>query len=604
MVDSITPSGLAARLARKLTFNRTKPAAEDDEDKGEEIDPTSVAGGGHSARRTDITEHQLRVSGALQAFLASEGIVYQGDTTELHALLSAPHIAVPPHVTDRSHPLPEYFISSSHNTYLLAHQLFGVSSASAYETALNAGARCVEIDAWDNPDDPAEPKVTHGYTLVSNISFRAVCETIRDVVDREAASESSSDQGYAAAPILLSLENHCGAAGQQRLVDIMKEVWGSRLLDAAVRDDNDAHVTLAELGSKIVLIVEYHLPDSPADSSSSSSSSSSSDDEEETQARKDYKAKVSSLPPTTIIPALASLGIYAQSVKPADDSWYNPGPTLTNGPHHHLINVSEAGLTAHMVSSATQSTTAIARHNAQHLMRVFPKGTRISSRNLSPLPFWAIGAQICALNWQTFGASMQLNEALFSGTAGYVLKPAALRAGGDGVVVDAKRKKVLRLRVAGATDLPLPPGRAADAEVKPYVTCSLLRPGSDGKLVVDKRKTSVYRQHKLLSFLHAGEDKNPPVTDPVWDETLEWEFEDSELVFLRIMVKSDDSFAANPVFAVAAVRLLYVVGGWRFIRLLDLKGRETTCSLLVSFEIADAMPGPMGSFAGALLDSR
>ncbi|KAK3693416.1 putative 1-phosphatidylinositol-4,5-bisphosphate phosphodiesterase 1 [Podospora appendiculata] len=607
MADSITPSGLAARLARKLTFKRTKPAPEDDDDKGEEVDPTSVAGGGHSARRTDITEHQLRVSGALQAFLASERIVYQGDTTELHKLLSASHIVVPPHVTDRSHPLPEYFISSSHNTYLLAHQLFGVSSASAYENALKAGARCVEIDAWDNPDDPAEPKVTHGYTLVSNISFRAVCETIRDVVDREAGVESC-DQGYTAAPILLSLENHCGAAGQQRLVDIMQEVWGPRLLDAAVREDNDAHATLAELGSKIVLIVEYHLPDTPSPpSSSSSSSSSSSDGEEETLARQDYKAKLSSLPPTTIIPALASLGIYAQSVKPADDSWYNPGPTLTNGPHHHLINVSEAGLTAHMVASSSatgQSTAAIARHNAHHLMRVFPKGTRISSRNLSPLPFWAIGAQICALNWQTFGASMQLNEALFAGTAGYVLKPAALRTGGDGVVVDEKRKKVLRLRVVGVTDLPLPPGREADAEVKPYVTCSLLRPGRDGRLVVDKRKTGVYRQHKVLSFLHAGEDKNPPVTDPVWDETLEWEFDDSELVFLRIMVKSDDSFAANPVFAVAAVRLLYVVGGWRFIRLLDLKGRETTCSLLVSFEIADAIPGLLGKVAGALLDSR
>jgi len=77
----------------------------------------------------------------------------------------------------------------------------------------------------------------------------------------------------------------------------------------------------------------------------------------------------------------------------------------------------------------------------------------------------------------------------------------------------------------------------------------------------------------------------------VWDEVLEWEYEDNELVFLRLLVKSDDSFAANPVFAVAAVRLLYVVPGWSFVRMLDLKGRETKCSLLVRFEIEDVVSG-------------
>ena len=137
-------------------------------------------------------------------------------------------------MTDQSHPLPEYFISSSHNTYLQAHQLYGYSSAEAYRIALRTGSRCVEIDAWDNENNKEEPKVTHGYTLVSNISFRAVCETIRDVVDEEAA-QTAKQPGYQAAPILLSLENHCDAHGQSRLVEIMKQTWGDRLLSKAVR---------------------------------------------------------------------------------------------------------------------------------------------------------------------------------------------------------------------------------------------------------------------------------------------------------------------------------------------------------------------------------
>jgi len=223
----------------------------------------------------------------------------------------------------------------------------------------------------------------------------------------------------------------------------------------------------------------------------------------------------------------------------------------------------------------------IGRHNAHHLMRVFPKGTRISSKNLNPVPSWGVGAQICALNWQTFGAGMQLNKALFSGSDGYVLKPAALRAGGNGKLSTGKMNK-LRLHIAGASDVPIPEGREVD-EIKPYVSCLLVHP-DDLEKEPAKRKTAPYKHHKL-GFLHKGE--NPPQNDPVWDETLEWEFEENELVFLRLLVKSDDSFAANPTLAVVALRMLYVVGGWSFIPMLDLRGRETKCSLLVKSEVED-----------------
>jgi len=363
----------------------------------------------------------------------------------------------------------------------------------------------------------------------------------------------------------------------------MKEVWGDRLLSEAVRQEGHQeqehegkHVRLEELGFKIVVIVEHHLVDE-ADQKEDDDSSDD-EDEDEKRARKAYKDQKKAAPAALIIPELADLGVYAQSVKPSDNSWYEVDSGLKNGPHHHLINVSESGLSSHMETASEK----IGRHNAHHLMRVFPKGTRISSKNLNPVPFWGIGAQICALNWQTFGAGMQLNEALFSGSDGYVLKPAALRAGGNGKLSTGKMKK-LRLHIAGASDVPLPDGRDPD-EIKPYVSCLLVHP-NDMEKAPAKRKTEPYKHHKL-GFLHKGE--NPPSNDPVWDQTLEWEFEDNELVFLRLLVKSDDSFAANPTLAVAAVRLVYAVGGWTFIRMLDLGGRETKCSLLVKFEVGDA----------------
>ena len=578
-------AAVTAGLSKLNPFS--KKGGEEDEDAGDLVDSGTVAGGGHASRQSTVTKKQLRVSHALKSFLVAKNVLSEQQASidrpehmsdALRDLLDKPHINVPPQLTDRSHPLPEYFISSSHNTYLMAHQLFGTSSATAYEIALNTGSRCVEIDAWDGDTDKEEPKVTHGYTLVSSIPFRTVCETIRDIVDKE-AKEAVDAQGYRAAPIVISLENHCDAHGQTRLAAIMREVWGDRLLSKAIRekghDEQEGvgeHVRLDELGSKIVVIVEYHFSGEKEDSSSSS------DEEEEAnrQHRKQYKEKKKAETPSVIVPELAELGVYAQSVKPADNSWYES--TLKNGPHHHLINVSEIGLLAHLPKQNEK----IARHNAHNLMRVYPKGTRISSANLKPVPYWGIGAQICALNWQTFGASAQLNEALFSGSEGFVLKPAALRAGGNGHLSTGRNVR-LRLHVAGATDVPLPEGRKAD-DIKPYISCTLVHP-DDLKSLPPKKKTSGYKQHKL-QIVHKGEQ--PPTTEPVWDEVLEWTYEQNEMAFLRLLLKSDDSFAANPVFAVAAVRLSYVAKGWSFIRMLDRKGHETTCTLLVKFEFVDA----------------
>jgi phosphatidylinositol phospholipase C delta len=592
--SNLTAAEISARIATALypfKPKRNRPPV-DDEELGLAIDSSTVAGGGHHAQALFAARSELRVSHALRSFLVEEEAVPACDASldtpdnvtthgALLKLVTTPHLIVPATLTDRSHPLPEYYVSSSHNTYLIAHQLYGTSSAQAYETALTTGARCIEIDAWDSEENPDEPKVTHGYTLVSNVPFRAVCETIRDVVDREASQPGRP------APVVVSLENHCGPRGQLRLVNIMTEVWGDRLLSRTVRErghaeqaDLGSHVRLEELGAKIVVIVEYHFPNGVEHDTSSGSDSSDeeTDDGNERQARLEYqeKKKQKAAESAVIVPELADLGVYAQSVKPVDDTWFTS--ELRNAPHHHLINVSESGLAAHMPLAKGK----IGQHNSRHLMRVYPKGTRISSRNLHPVPFWAVGAQICALNWQSFDAALQLNEALFWGTEGYVLKPAALRSGGCGQLGDPFcRRKRLRMHVAGATDVPLPAEKTA-SDFRPYVTCNLIHPNLAEPV---KRKTKAYHQHRL-GFLHR---ENPPTTDPFWNDTLEWDYDDNEMVFLRIMLKNDESFARNAKVAVATVRLLYLEGvtGWRFIDMLNLKGGRTACSLLVKFETVD-----------------
>ena len=61
----------------------------------------------------------------------------------------------------------------------------------------------------------------------------------------------------------------------------------------------------------------------------------------------------------------------------------------------------------------------------KRLVRVYPKGTRIFSDNLDPVPYWACGVQLAALNSQTRALETDLNDALFrdNGGVGFVLKP-------------------------------------------------------------------------------------------------------------------------------------------------------------------------------------
>ncbi len=90
-----------------------------------------------------------------------------------------------------------------------------------------------------------EPRVLHGWTLTSEVSFRDVCKTIR-----ETAFVTTN------LPLIVSLEVHADLEQQEIMVEIMKEEWKGLLIDEAFESCNPADrlPRLNELLNKVSVV--------------------------------------------------------------------------------------------------------------------------------------------------------------------------------------------------------------------------------------------------------------------------------------------------------------------------------------------------------------
>jgi phosphatidylinositol phospholipase C delta len=348
-----------------------------------------------------------------------------------------------------------------------------------------------------------EPIVLHGWTLTTPVGFREVCKAVR-----EAAFLKTT------LPIIVSLEVHANLEQQEIMVNIMKEEWKGLLIDAAhpTCNPSDRLPRLEELHNKILVKVKKATPvASEASSGSLAPHHAHRASIASTVQSHSPRASTGSLVPghspkastSSLVHFSRHLSISSSTLSPVNsrhdgdshsgsedertskkkskicENLSNLG-IYTHSEHFIAFGAKNSSMPSHIFSISEyqildlhdKKREEMFAHNRDFFMRAYPAGFRFNSSNLDPSLFWRKGVQMVALNWQNVDEGIMLNEAMFAGEQGWVLKPPGYRSDLSGTETINYKTFHLRLTVYAGQHIPMPPNKT-ESGFWPYIRCEL-----------------------------------------------------------------------------------------------------------------------------------
>ncbi|KAK1271579.1 Phosphoinositide phospholipase C 2 [Acorus gramineus] len=338
---------------------------------------------------------------------------------------------------DMTAPLSHYFIYTSHNTYLTGNQLNSDCSDGPIIEALKRGVRVIELDMWPNVTND-NVDIYHGRTLTPPVELIKCLRSIRE--------HAFSVSPY---PVIITLEDHLTPDLQAKVAEMVTETFGDMLFYPK-SDGMEEFPSPEELKMRIILSTkppkEYHESKITTDKGSGLDNEDKNDRDgsEHIHDEEDHDDDPTSNQNTA--PEYKHLiTIHAGKPKGGLHEALRVDPHIVR-----RLSLSEQEL----VKASESHSMELVRFIKKNMVRVYPRGTRFSSSNYSPLIGWMHGAQMVALNMQGFGRSLWLMHGKFraNGGCGYVKKPDfLLKEDENGHVFDPKAKlpvkKTLKVKI-------------------------------------------------------------------------------------------------------------------------------------------------------------